>query len=225
MENPLESYQMKCLDLSNLPEKYVIPIKFDIFYRDLEKPEEDGELCGCLEADFANVQLIQKDGLDCDEVLESDMRAFEKIRPLHTYEGGNWTCTLTENACEALNFTDEHNVQRNENFVYIQTLKIIAKYRGKGIGIYSLERALKYLVKSLDFSFFVMFPYPLQDIKIINGKVLHPTECDEQMEYDKLEKDRDKALEKLHKLYGEIGFNLVKETDLMVCRADNFYEI
>ena len=225
MDNSLENYQMKCPNLSNLPEKYVISITFEIFYRDLEKSEEDGELCGCLEVDFANVQLIQKDGLDCDEVLESDIRDFGKIRPLHTLERGHWTCNLTENAYEALNYADEDKAPGNENFVYLQTLEIIAKHRGNGVGIYSLEKALKYLVQRLDFSFFVMFPYPLQDIKIIDGRVLNPTKCDGRMEYDKLEKDKDKAQEKLCKLYGEIGFKLVKETNLMVCRADNFYEI
>jgi hypothetical protein len=45
------------------------------------------------------------------------------------------------------------------------------------------------------------------------------------MEYDKLEKDKNKVLKKLRKLYGEISFNLVKEANLMVCRADNFYKI
>jgi len=225
MKNSFESYQMEGPDLGDLPGKYVSPIEIKIFYREFEKHEEGEELCGCLKMCFANVQQIQKDGLDCDEVLESHIGDdFREIRRLYNHEQGNWTCNLTKNAYEALNYTDEDKAPGNENFVYIQTLKIIAKHRGNRVGIGSLEKALKYVVKRLNLRFFVMIPYPLQDIKIIDGRVLNPTECDEQMEYDKLEKDKDKAHEQLCELYGEIGFNLVKDTNLMVCRADNFYE-
>jgi hypothetical protein len=220
MENLLKNYQMYGPDLENLPKQNVIRFKIEIFYQDLEESEQNRELCGQIDWYFANVQRIQKEKMNFDEVLEESIGDFEMIRAIYDNQIGN----LTRTAYEAMNFTDEEKVQGNDNFVYIQTLEIISKHRGKGIGIYNLEKALKNMVKHLNLSFFVIIPHPLQDVKVFDGKIICSTEWNELMGYDKLENNRDIALEKLRNLYRKIGFNLIEGTNLMVCRADIFHE-
>lgn len=223
MEIYLENYQIKGPNLKNLQEELVIPFEVKILYRNFEKTGENEEICGRLKLCFANIQQIQRKELDYDEVLESLIGGdFRLIRAIYSNEWNNKTGNLTKSAYEALNFIHEDKVHGNENFVYIESLEIIGKHRGKGIGIYHLKKVLKHIAKNLNLSFFVMVPHPLQDIWSNNAP---PTEWNEKMEYDKLEKNKDIAIEKLRKLYGEIGFNLVKETNLMVCRANNFCEI
>ena len=227
MENSLEKYQMQGFDLGILPEQYVQHLPFHIFYLDKEKGEKNEEECGHLTVQFADVRKIKSDGLDCDEVLESKIREFNKVRQLYKHESGKCTCNLKDSVYEALQFINGEEPQINENFIYLETLQIIEKHRRIGVGIYFLEKALPYLAKNLNFGFFVMFPYPLQNIHVMDGKLLHTADPDQQnwnekMGYETMEKNRDKAREKLRKLYAEIGFNLVKNTDLMVCRTENF---
>lgn len=227
MKNIFDDYKIELTMSARLPiegdeDEYINPINGEIFYYNQRK--EKFELCGRLGCLFVNLEQVFADADSCFEILDAYDSELSEVAMLFNSHWNFETGYLKKSTQKALGITDEHLIFRNENFVYVQRLEIVAKHRGKGVGIHFLRETLVYLAKVLRFDFYAMKPFPLQRE---NDKPERETRIDKwqkQLALDKFEQNRPKALKKLRELYAELGFTLVKGKHLMVCHSDYFTE-
>lgn len=208
------------LPFTNEPSEYLNWFNGTITYigDDLEDDEyENGKVCGKLMGFLVNFEQAMNKGVRRFDILDSlDDEFIDCARLFNTRSRNDSYLTKAANDILLAQFEDFYTIY--QNFIYIKRLEISAEHRGKRVGTYFLEQSLLYLAQTLPIDFFAMKPFPLQR----EGMITTKDEWEESLELHKLEKNWNKSLHKLRDLYGELGFDLVKGTNLMICTAEMY---
>lgn len=207
------------LPFTNEPSRYLNWIHGTIKYfgDELEGDAyDDGQICGQLTAFLVNFEQAMSNGVSRLYILDSLDDEFVECAELFNFRRRSGTY-LTKAAQDVLTSQFSDFFTLYENFVYVKRLEITATHRGKRLGTYFLRQSLDYLAQTLPIDFFAMKPFPLQKE---DNDYANNDEWQISLELNNLEKDWNKALLKLRDLYSELGFDLVKGTNLMICSAD-----
>jgi GNAT superfamily N-acetyltransferase len=176
-------------------------------------------LCGKLVCLYVNLERVTNDRASYFEILDAESSETAECMNLFNSQWKWDTGYLKKATLKALRKTDEDYLG-HDNFIYVQRLEILPAHRGKRLGKYFLEQTFTHLTKILQFEFFALKPFPLQS----EGFDYKKGEWRSRLALDKLEKNHKKATKKLRDLYSELGFVLVKGTNLMVCSSDYYME-
>lgn len=219
MKTELDDYRIKLTMSASLPidgwaEDYFTEIKGEVFY-----VVGDGNLrlCGKLNCYFINLEQVRTDGFSYFTILDdhsSELAECAKLfKPRQGYESNFRKATL-----EALGMSADDILSLYNNFVYVRRLEILPSHRGKGLGKFVLNETLTYLAQTMNFVFYAMKPFPLQSEKTEAKKGSWRA----RLKLEALEPSHQKAMKKLRKLYGELGFVAVRGTSLMVCQTSYY---
>lgn len=218
MAREFDDYEIRITMSAKLPndgdeQDYVTRILGEVFY---STEHINPRLCGRLECLYIDLGQVFSDRVSYFEILDAHSGELEECTMLFKSRLG-YDSNLRKATRDALDIEENDYYGIDDNFIYVRRLEILPQHRGKGLGKFVLNESLTYLAKIMNFNFFAMKPYALAGLKDAKKGSWNA-----RMKFDKFKRSHQSGTKRLRELYAELGFVLVKGTQLMVCRSEYF---
>lgn len=98
----------------------------------------------------------------------------------------------------------------NHDMLIIDRLELLPAYRGRGLGLKCMQACIRHFGKACRIA--AIKPFPLQ----FNQPDAQPSEWDTQLALDSLSRQKRASMKRLKQHYGQLGFQHVRGTELMI---------
>ena len=190
------------------PTEFVNEIDFEVYLTDesgyLEEQVGKGKIS----------QILFSLAMDCDFPLIDVMDATHSICQM---SGVLFEWDEEKDLWDKIETFFNYEPLANYDIFFLETLEVIEKYRGKGIGTKIINNLIERFYSSC--GLWVLKAYPMQhDISIKSEIEEKMSDWNKQMEYPKMELDFEKAQHQLFNYYEKIGFKNPFDKEYFIAR-------